>query len=91
MSISRQELIFYFSSSRFHAEEEKVYLKLIAPIIEEQGRPVPNYNELKYNASLLLGNTQVAIGSSIPLPTSYKHIGGYHIAEPVKPLPEVSV
>lgn len=64
-------------------------MKYIAPIIQEQGRPAPNYNDLKYNASLLLGNSQVAIGSAVPLPPSYKHIGGYHIDEPVKPLPEV--
>ena len=65
-------------------------MKYIAPIVKEQGRPVPNYNDLKYNASLLMGNSQVAIGSAVPLPPSYKHIGGYHIDEPVKPLPQVS-
>ncbi|KAH9636331.1 hypothetical protein HF086_012596 [Spodoptera exigua] len=68
--------------------EEKVYLEHIAPIVKAQGKPVPNYEELKYNASLVLGNSQVVFGNAVPLPPNYKHIGGYHIDEDVKPLPE---
>lgn len=49
-----------------------------------------DFNTIKYNASLLLGNSQVALGDAVPLPPNYKHIGGFHIDEVVKPLPEVS-
>ncbi|CAH1636143.1 unnamed protein product [Spodoptera littoralis] len=68
--------------------EEKIYSELVAPILKAQGKPVPNYEELKYNASLVLGNSQVVFGNPVPLPPNYQHIGGYHIDEDVKPLPE---
>lgn len=51
---------------------------------------MPDYNELKYNGSLLFGNWQVAIGNAVPMPPNYKDIGGFHINEEVKPLPDVS-
>lgn len=57
--------------------------------MREKGIPVPDYNEVRYNGSLVLGNSNVAIGDAVSLPQSYKHIGGYHIDEEVKPLPEV--
>ncbi|KAH9636330.1 hypothetical protein HF086_012595 [Spodoptera exigua] len=75
-------------STEYYKREEEVYQKHIVPILKEQGKPVPDYKVLKYNASLLLGNSQVAIGNAVPLPPSYKHIGGYHIEDEVKPLPE---
>ncbi|XP_022815547.1 UDP-glucuronosyltransferase 2B15-like [Spodoptera litura] len=78
----------YRHNNEYYKREEAVYLKHIVPILKEQGKPVPDYNVLKYNASLLLGNSQVAIGNAVPLPPSYKHIGGYHIDDEVKPLPE---
>nr|XP_021191136.2 UDP-glucosyltransferase 2 [Helicoverpa armigera]XP_021191137.2 UDP-glucosyltransferase 2 [Helicoverpa armigera]WRX06273.1 UGT40F2 [Helicoverpa armigera] len=78
----------YHHNFDYHAKEVSDYETLIAPIAREQGKPVPDFNVLKYNASLLLGNTQVAISNAVPLPPCYKHIGGYHIDEEVKPLPE---
>ncbi|XP_022815699.1 UDP-glucuronosyltransferase 2B15-like [Spodoptera litura] len=78
----------YYHKFDFHDVEEAIYQKQVVPILKEQGKPVPDYNVLKYNASLLLGNSQVAMGNAVPLPPSYKHIGGYHIDEEVKPLPE---
>ncbi|XP_075984663.1 UDP-glycosyltransferase UGT5-like [Anticarsia gemmatalis] len=73
---------------QYYYKEEEAYKRLIAPVFKEQGRPVPSYDDVRYNASLLLGNTQVAIGDAVSLPQSYKHIGGYHIDDEVKPLPE---
>nr|ANI22002.1 UDP-glycosyltransferase 40F3 [Spodoptera exigua] len=78
----------YRHNNEYYKREEEVYQKHIVPILKEQGKPVPDYKVLKYNASLLLGNSQVAIGNAVPLPPSYKHIGGYHIEDEVKPLPE---
>ncbi|CAH1636133.1 unnamed protein product [Spodoptera littoralis] len=78
----------YHYNFNFYNAEEAIYQKHVVPILKEQGKPVPDYNVLKYNASLMLGNTNVAIGNAMPLPPSYKHIGGYHIDEEVKSLPE---
>ncbi|KAJ8711854.1 hypothetical protein PYW08_008808 [Mythimna loreyi] len=78
----------YQRNGKFYDKEEEIFMKLIAPIVKEHGRPVPNYNDLKYNASLLLENSQVAIGSAIPLPPNCKYIGGYHIPDSIQPLPE---
>ncbi|CAH0678009.1 unnamed protein product [Spodoptera exigua] len=78
----------YYYKYDFHYTEEAIYQKQIVPILKDQGKPVPDYNLLKYNASLMLGNSHVAIGNAVPLPPIYKHIGGYHINEEVKPLPE---
>uniref|UniRef100_A0A2H1X1Y8 SFRICE_017750 n=1 Tax=Spodoptera frugiperda TaxID=7108 RepID=A0A2H1X1Y8_SPOFR len=72
----------------FYYEEERIYQNRIVPILQEQGKPVLDFNVIKYNASLLLGNSQVALGDAVPLPPNYKHIGGFHIDEEVKPLPE---
>ncbi|XP_050556286.1 UDP-glucosyltransferase 2-like [Spodoptera frugiperda] len=78
----------YYHEFDFYYVEEAIYQQQVVPILKEQGKPVPDYNELKYNASLMLGSSQVAMGNAVPLPPSYKHIGGFHIDEEVKPLPE---
>ncbi|KOB69154.1 UDP-glucosyltransferase [Operophtera brumata] len=48
----------------------------------------PSFEELKYNASLVLGNSHVSMGEATRLPQNYKPIGGYHIEDTFKPLPE---
>ncbi|CAG9793374.1 unnamed protein product [Diatraea saccharalis] len=70
----------------FDPKIEAVYDDL-APIIKQRGSEVPKFDELKYNASLMLGNSHVSMGSSPALPQSYKVVGGYHIDTNVKPLP----
>ncbi|CAH0678007.1 unnamed protein product [Spodoptera exigua] len=77
----------YHHKFDFFYEEERIYEKRIVPILQEQGKPVLDFNVIKYNASLLLGNSQVALSDAVPLPPNYKHIGGFHINEVVKPLP----
>ncbi|CAB3233305.1 unnamed protein product [Arctia plantaginis] len=73
---------------KFYYKEEEVYQRLIAPILKKRGRPVPPYEVLRYNASLVLGNTHVALGDAFAMPQNYKHIGGYHIDKITAPLPE---
>ncbi|XP_063896799.1 UDP-glucosyltransferase 2-like [Helicoverpa armigera] len=68
--------------------EEAIYHKHISTILKSLGKPIPDYNALTYNVSMVLGNSQVALESAVPLPPNFKHIGGYHIDDDVKPLPE---
>ena len=61
------------------------------PVIRKRGNPVPTFKELRYNASLILGNSHVSIGRATRLPPSYKSVGGYHISSETKPLPAVFI
>ncbi|KAJ8711853.1 hypothetical protein PYW08_008807 [Mythimna loreyi] len=64
------------------------YERLIAPIILKRGRQPPSFEDIRYNASLVLGNSHISMGMALGIPQSYKPIGGYHIEEDVKPLPQ---
>jgi hypothetical protein len=66
---------------------EKEIYNGVQDLILHRGHEVPDFEDLRYNISLMLGNSHVSTGSSMPLPQSYKPIGGYHIE--TKPLPEV--
>lgn len=55
----------------------------------KRGLKLPHFEAVRYNASLMLGNSHVATGDSVPLPENYKHIGGYHIKDVADPLPKV--
>ncbi|XP_045504394.1 UDP-glycosyltransferase UGT5-like [Colias croceus] len=68
--------------------ENKYYDTYIVPHVRSRNRPVPSLTELKYNASLMLGNSHASLGEATRLPQSYKPIGGYHIEKNVKPLPD---
>ncbi|KAJ8711852.1 hypothetical protein PYW08_008806 [Mythimna loreyi] len=68
--------------------EEKLYTSLFAPILEKRGRKLPIYNDIRYNASLVLSNSYVTTSGGAALPQSHKFIGGYHIDDTVIPLPE---
>ncbi|XP_041983216.1 UDP-glycosyltransferase UGT5-like [Aricia agestis] len=67
---------------------EKIYQNIFGPAILKRGRKPPSYDEVRYNASLMLGNGNVVSSDSFPLPKNYKDIGGYHIIDVDKPLPE---
>ncbi|XP_075984941.1 uncharacterized protein LOC142982365 [Anticarsia gemmatalis] len=75
----------YMFYDSIQAEE---YNKLIAPYITKRGRKPPTFKDVKYNASLVIGNSHVSLGEASTLPQNYIHIGGYHIDENLKPLPE---
>ncbi|CAH2095522.1 unnamed protein product [Euphydryas editha] len=68
--------------------ENEAYQRILMPIIRKRGYPEPNFEELRYNASLILGNSHESLGKTIALPANYISIGGYHIDSNVKPLPE---
>ncbi|KOB76026.1 UDP-glycosyltransferase UGT40Q1 [Operophtera brumata] len=52
------------------------------------GRKLPPYDEVKFNGSLMFGNSHVSAGLPVPLPQNYINIGGYHIDSDTPPLPE---
>ncbi|XP_062525247.1 UDP-glucosyltransferase isoform X2 [Bombyx mori] len=68
-------------------DQERSYDRLVRPLIEKKGRKAPSFEDLKFNASLVLGNSHVSLGEATGTPQSYKPIAGYHIEEVVKPLP----
>ncbi|XP_063832461.1 UDP-glycosyltransferase UGT5-like [Ostrinia nubilalis] len=68
--------------------ERQAYEELYVPLIKMRGRPVPTYDEVKFNASLILGNSHVSLGQATRLPQNYKAVAGYHIDTNFKPLPE---
>ncbi|KOB70242.1 UDP-glucosyltransferase [Operophtera brumata] len=63
-------------------------MRLVAPHIEKRSRTPPSFEELKYNSSLVFGNSHVSMGQATRLPQIYKPVGGYHIEDTLKPLPE---
>lgn len=75
--------------SLFVPAEEKLYKEFMGPAVSLRGRSLPSFDDVRYNASLMLGNSHVSLGQAIRLPQSYKPIAGYHIDPNVKPLPEV--
>ncbi|XP_041981575.1 UDP-glucosyltransferase 2-like [Aricia agestis] len=64
------------------------YQKMLVPIIEKKGKLAPSLDDLRYNASLVLGNSHISLGLPFKLPDNYKAIGGYHIEEDIQPLPK---
>nr|QBK47173.1 UDP-glycosyltransferase UGT40AP1 [Chilo suppressalis] len=81
--------VFAWGLQKFVADSkvEEIYSDL-APLIKMRGKEVPPFEKLRFNASLMLGNSHVSLGPSPALPQSYKAVGGYHIDTDVKPLPE---
>lgn len=69
--------------------EEAEYKRFFGPLVEKRGRALPDYRELVYNASLMLSNEHYAMGNVPATPLNFKFVGGFHIEEPVKPLPQV--
>ncbi|XP_072933214.1 UDP-glucosyltransferase 2-like [Epargyreus clarus] len=80
--ISGLLLQYFFTSKRENAQYESI----IAPIIRKRGKAVPDFEELRFNASLVLGNSHVSLGRATRLPQNYKPIAGYHIPKEVAPL-----
>lgn len=56
--------------------------------VMKRSRTLLPLDELKYNGSLMFGNSHVSLGDAIALPRNFIEIGGYHINSTVKPLPE---
>ncbi|CAH2054200.1 unnamed protein product, partial [Iphiclides podalirius] len=65
-----------------------IFKEMYAPIFEKRGRPTPLYEDVRYNGSLMIGNSYVVLGQATRLPQNYKSVGGFHINRTVSPLPE---
>ncbi|XP_038207504.1 UDP-glycosyltransferase UGT5-like [Zerene cesonia] len=72
----------------FNPSQYKEYEKLFVPAIKKRGHAVPSLDEVVYNASLILSNSHASMGKAISLPQNFIPIGGYHISQDLKPLPE---
>ncbi|XP_013166098.1 PREDICTED: UDP-glucuronosyltransferase 2B9-like [Papilio xuthus] len=88
-----QELWLQISKSFYreiwaYKDTEDIFNEIYTPLLSKRGRPVPKYNDVRYNGSLILGNSHAILGQATRLPQNYKPIGGFHIEEIVKPLPE---
>ncbi|XP_052756565.1 UDP-glucosyltransferase 2-like [Galleria mellonella] len=68
--------------------EEKTYTDVFSPLLAKRGKVLPPYNEVLYNASLIIGNSHVSLGQATRLPQNYKSVGGYHIDDVETSLPE---
>ncbi|KAJ0172130.1 hypothetical protein K1T71_012103 [Dendrolimus kikuchii] len=68
--------------------EEAVYKKYFEPLLAKRGRMLPDFHDMMYNVSLVLGNEHHAIGNIPSTPQNFKFVGGYHIETPVKALPK---
>ncbi|CAH2054210.1 unnamed protein product, partial [Iphiclides podalirius] len=68
--------------------EKRTYEEFFTPIVEKRGRSLPPYEELRYNASFIFGNSHVSLGQAVTLPQNYIPIAGYHIQQDIKSLPK---
>lgn len=69
--------------------EKRLYDNELAPIISKRWGQVPSYFDVSFNGSLVLANSHISLGQALSIPQNYIPVGGYHIEEDVKPLPEV--
>lgn len=76
----------YSWTSRFDSD---VYEKSFVPHIRDRGNPVPSMETLAYNGSLVLSNYHPSISIPVRVPQNYIKIGGFHIDQVIKPLPQV--
>lgn len=70
--------------------ERGFYNSFFGPRFAKKNKPLPDYDTLIYNASLVLSNDYVGNGLITSVPQNFKFIGGYHIETPTKPVPTVS-
>lgn len=66
-----------------------MYKKFFGPAFVKRGQTLPAYDDIVYNASLILSNEHLASGMIPKTPQNWKLVGGFHIEEPPKPLPKV--
>lgn len=69
--------------------EQEIYEKYFVPVIRDRRNSVPTWDSLKYNASLIMHNSHVSMGSPARLPLSVVSVGGFYIKPDVPPLTEV--
>ncbi|XP_050556014.1 UDP-glucosyltransferase 2-like [Spodoptera frugiperda] len=77
----------FFKTFFTQPEERKIYKAVFGPLLTKRGRTLPDYEDIIYNASLVFANEHGAAHNIPSTPQNFKFIGGIHIEEPVKPLP----
>ncbi|CAB3238654.1 unnamed protein product [Arctia plantaginis] len=82
--------LIYLYFVRWHLKdtEEKVFQDAFGPAAIKRGINLPTLNKIKYETSLVFGNSHVSTGEAYKLPQNYIPIAGYHIDDQKKPLPE---
>ncbi|XP_022815397.1 UDP-glucuronosyltransferase 2B10-like [Spodoptera litura] len=78
----------YLKTFYTQPEERRIYEAVFGPLLAKRGRPLPDYEDVMYNASLIFGNEHDATRNRASTPQNFKYIGGFHIEDPVKPLPK---
>ncbi|KAJ8711862.1 hypothetical protein PYW08_008816 [Mythimna loreyi] len=68
--------------------EQQAFLDSYGPAAAKRGITLPTLEEVKYNASMMLGNSHISSGEPQRLPINYVNIAGYHVQDEVPPLPE---
>ncbi|KAM3962158.1 UDP-glucosyltransferase 2-like isoform 3-T3 [Aphomia sociella] len=68
-------------------DENESYNRAFASAAMLRGQELPSFDEVRHNASLILGNSDVSLGHAMRLPAAYKQIAGYHIFD-IPPLPK---
>nr|WEU75328.1 uridine diphosphate-glycosyltransferases 48G1 [Glyphodes pyloalis] len=71
-----------------HFEEIPAYDVIYRTPFQLRKRLLPPFEDLVYNGSLLLVNSHPPLAQALPLPLNAKHVGGHHIGQVSKPLPE---
>ncbi|XP_047994958.1 UDP-glucosyltransferase 2-like [Leguminivora glycinivorella] len=78
-------LAIMYTKWQLMSEEQALYERAFGRAAAARGRRLPPLEAVKYNASLMLGNSHAATGLAIKLPQSYVPVAGFHIQE--EPLP----
>ncbi|PZC82952.1 hypothetical protein B5X24_HaOG200270 [Helicoverpa armigera] len=68
--------------------EQKTYEEIFGPAAAKRGITLPTLEEVKYNSSLMFGNSHISSGDPQRLPINHIPIAGYHIQDVVPALPE---
>ncbi|XP_063374330.1 UDP-glucosyltransferase 2-like [Cydia amplana] len=67
--------------------EKTIFEEYFGPFVQMRGRPLPEYEEILHNGSLLLTNSHSSLSQPVSVPPNTKEISGYHIDPNTKPLP----
>ncbi|XP_047985724.1 UDP-glucosyltransferase 2-like [Leguminivora glycinivorella] len=69
-------------------KERTFYEQYFEPLFAKRNKLLPTYEDVIYNASMVLSNEFPGNGLMPSVPQNFKFIGGYHIETPPKPLPQ---
>ncbi|CAH0678023.1 unnamed protein product [Spodoptera exigua] len=78
----------YLKTFYTQPREQKLYETVFGPLVAKRGRTLPDYEDIMFNSSLIFANEHDAVRNRPSTPQNFKYIGGFHIEEPVKPLPK---